>query len=143
MNVQLVPALGVAATSSMADIARHALAILARTAEAAPDAVAQVMQLLKPPSEDTVNTSDTLCAIYAIRTYEAIAMAEPNTVAEHLADAAYMKIVRLAGDSRLRVQLEVHPRRWVWLALTREDAKLIVRVVAPGDGSAADDPSAD
>lgn len=92
----------------MPDIARHALAILARTAEAAPDAVAQVMQLQKPPSDDTINTADTLCAIYAIRTYEAIAMAEPTMVAEQLADAAYMKIVRLAGDARLRVQMEVN-----------------------------------
>jgi hypothetical protein len=128
----------------MPDIARHALAILAKTAEAAPDAVAQVMQLQKPPAEDTVNTADTLCAIYAIRAYEAVAMAEPGMVAEQLADAAYMKIVRLASDSRLRVQMEVK----CWLPTSTNPCasvseKVNVRVGVRWRLLTTDDPSAD
>lgn len=96
-----------AATSTVSDIARHALAILASCAETIPDAVAQVLQLHVSALDNTINTTDTLCCIYAIRAYERIAMAESNMIGEQLAHAAYMKIIRLLSDSRLRVQLEV------------------------------------
>ena len=107
VDVQVIGALGIAATSTVADTARHALAILAYYSTQHPAEVANVLQLQTSYGNETINTTDTLSCIYTIRAYEGVAMAEASAVPEQTADAAYIKLTRFIVDPRLRVQMEV------------------------------------